>query len=218
MDETSLSLLARVRQATDSSSWKRLVDLYAPLMRNWLRQYGVQDADADDLIQEVLAVVAREISDFKHSQRPGAFRSWLRITLVHRLRDFWRSQHRRPDAPGGSSVLQRLNELEDESSQLSGIWNEQHDRDVIARLIELVRPKFLPKTWEAFHRQMFDAQRPEQVAAELGMPLGSVYMARSRVLNALRREAAGLVDSIGSPESARPELADGSPHPGSTGR
>lgn len=195
MDETSLSLLARVRQTTDSKSWERLVDLYAPLMRDWLRTYGVQDADAEDLIQEVLTVVAREIAHFDHNHRSGAFRSWLRATLVHRLRHFWRSNSHRMVAAGGTSVLEQLNQLEDETSQLSRIWNEQHDRDVISRLVELVRPMFLPKTWTAFHRQMFDGQSPEQVAAELGMPLGSVYMARHRVLNALRREAAGLIDS-----------------------
>ena len=93
-------------------------------------------------------------------------------------------------------MLEQLHQLEDDTSQLSRIWNDQHDREVISRLVELVRPAFLPKTWAAFHRQMFDGQSPEQVAAELGMPLGSVYMARNRVLNALRREAAGLVDSL----------------------
>jgi RNA polymerase sigma-70 factor (ECF subfamily) len=165
------------------------------LLRDWLRAYGVQDADADDLIQEVLATVAREIPRFDHNQRSGAFRNWLRTTLVHRLRHYWRSQNRRPDAPGGSSMLDRINQLEDETSQLSRVWNEQHDRDVMARLIELVRPTFLPKTWTAFHRQIFDGQPAERVAEEMGMPLGSVYMARSRVLSALRREAAGLVDA-----------------------
>ena len=64
----------------------------------------------------------------------------------------------------------------------------------MARLLEQVRPHFEPKTWEAFHRQMFDGQRADTVAAELGMPLNSVYVARSRVLSALRREAAGLID------------------------
>jgi RNA polymerase sigma-70 factor (ECF subfamily) len=194
MDETSLSLLARVREPSDAKSWERLVELYAPLVRGWLRAYGVQDADAEDLIQEVLAVVAREISQFDHNRRPGAFRIWLRTIVVHRLRHFWRSNSNRQVAAGGTSVLEQLNQLEDETSQLSRIWNEQHDRDVIARLVELVRPTFLSKTWDAFHRQMFQGQSAEQVAAELGMPLGSVYMARSRVLNALRREAAGLVD------------------------
>jgi RNA polymerase sigma-70 factor (ECF subfamily) len=78
---------------------------------------------------------------------------------------------------------------------LSQVWNQQHDREVIARLLEVVRPKFQATTWEAFRRQMFDGDKPSAVAAELGIPLGSVYMARTRVLNALRREAAGLVDS-----------------------
>jgi DNA-directed RNA polymerase specialized sigma24 family protein len=91
-------------------------------------------------------------------------------------------------------MLHQLNQLEDDTSELSRIWNEQHDREVVSQLMDLVRPKFQAKTWEAFHRQMFDGQRPDHVAAELGMPLGSVYMARNRVLNALRREAAGLVD------------------------
>lgn len=64
----------------------------------------------------------------------------------------------------------------------------------MARLLESVRPRFEPKTWEAFRRQMFDGQRADQVAAELGMPLNSVYVARSRVLSTLRQEAAGLID------------------------
>ena len=195
MNETSLSLLARVCETADSDSWNRLVELYAPLMRGWLQSYEVTGADADDLVQDVLVVVSQELPKFKHSQQTGAFRNWLRKILVNRLRDYWRARDHRPTATGGSSMLQQLNQLEDETSELSRIWNEQHDREVIAKLIELVRPKFQAKTWEAFHRQMFGVQRPDQVAAELGMPLGSVYMARHRVLNALRREAAGLVDS-----------------------
>jgi RNA polymerase sigma factor (sigma-70 family) len=196
MDETSLSLIDRARQSTDSLAWDRLIEVYTPLLRQWLRAYDVQDADAEDLIQEVLAVVARELPKFDHSRRTGAFRGWLRKVLVNRLRNFWRARASRPAVRGTSSLLEQLDQLEDETSQLSRIWNDQHDRDVIAKLMELVRPKFLPKTWEAFHRQMFVGQGADQVAAELDMPLGSVYMARSRVLNALRREGAGLVDSF----------------------
>ncbi|MBC8114369.1 MAG: hypothetical protein H7062_08335, partial [Candidatus Saccharimonas sp.] len=82
----------------------------------------------------------------------------------------------------------------DESSNASREWNLEHDRHVMARLLEQVRPRFEAKTWEAFHRQMFDGQRADVVAADLGMPLNSVYVARSRVLSTLRREAAGLID------------------------
>jgi RNA polymerase sigma-70 factor (ECF subfamily) len=194
MNETSLSLLARIGQSDDSDSWNRLVELYAPLMRGWLQSYEVTGADADDLVQDVLTVVSQELPKFRHNERQGAFRNWLKKILVNRLRNYWRARHRRPNATGGSSMLHQLNQLEDDTSELSRIWNEQHDREVVSQLMELVRPKFQAKTWEAFHRQMFGGQRPDQVAAELAMPLGSVYMARNRVLNALRREAAGLVD------------------------
>jgi RNA polymerase sigma-70 factor (ECF subfamily) len=157
----------------------------------------VQNADSDDLVQEVLAVVAQELPAFSHNRQPGAFRTWLRRILVNRLRNFWRSRNHRPQATGTSSVLERLQELADDTSQASRAWDEQHDQDVLARLMELIRPSFLPKTWEAFHRQMFGGQRADEVAAALGMPLSSVYVARSRVLAALRREALGLVESTG---------------------
>ena len=196
MNETSLSLLARVRQSDDSYSWNRLVELYAPLMRGWLRSYEVSGADADDLVQDVLTVVSQELPKFDHNERTGAFRSWLRKILVHRLQNYWRGRKQQPPAKGGSSLFEQLKQLEDDNSGLSRIWNEQHDRDVIARLIELVRPRFQPKTWEAFRRQMFDGQKPTQVATELGMTLGSVYMARNRVLAALRRETDGVVDTL----------------------
>lgn len=196
MNETSLSLLARIRQSGDSDSWNRLVELYAPLIRRWLRSYEVNEADADDLVQEVLTVLSQELPNFNHNERTGAFRSWLRKILVHRLQSYWRGRKQHPPAKGGSSLLEQLHQLQDETSQLSRIWNEEHDREVIAKLIELVRTRFEPKTWEAFRRQMFEGQRAADVAADLGLGIGSVYMARNRVLTALRSEADGLVDSF----------------------
>ena len=172
------------------------MELYAPLMRKWLRAYEVNEADADDLVQDVLTVVSQELPNFKHNERIGAFRNWLRRILVHRLQNYWRGRKQHPPAKGGSRLLEQLNQLSDENSQLSRVWNEQHDRDVIARLMELVRPRFEPKTWEAFRRQMFEGDKAADVAADLGLGIGSVYMARNRVLAALRGEADGLVDSF----------------------
>lgn len=196
MNETSLSLLARIRQTGDSDSWNRLAAIYAPLIHGWLRTYEVSGADADDLVQEVLTVVSQELPKFDHSQRTGAFRSWLRKILVHRLQNYWRDRKQHPPAKGGSSLFEQLHQLEDEKSQLSRIWNEQHDRDVIARLLEVVRPRFQAKTWEAFRRQMFEGQAPAEIAVDLDMKLASVYVARNRVLTAMRKETEGLVDSL----------------------
>jgi RNA polymerase sigma-70 factor (ECF subfamily) len=193
-DTTSLSLLDRACRESSDGSWERLVDVYSPLLRTWLTRLGVQSADADDLVQEVLVTVARELRAFRHSGRAGAFRSWLRTILSHRARDFWRSCKYRPAVAGGTSWAERLEQLADERSDASREWDLEHDRHVMARLLEQVRPRFEPKTWEAFRRQVFDGQRADAVAAELGMSLNSVYVARSRVLSTLRREAAGLID------------------------
>jgi hypothetical protein len=92
-------------------------------------------------------------------------------------------------------VQERLNQLEQEASDLSRIWNEQHDHQVMTRVMELVRPRFQEKTWEAFRRQVVGGERADAVAAALGMSISSVYVARSRVLAALRQESQGLVDS-----------------------
>ena len=194
MSETSLSLLDRARGDVTDEAWQRMAEVYSTLLRSWLMRFDVASIDADDLIQEVLLTVSHELPQFEHSGRAAAFRSWLRTILVHRLRDFWRSRKYRPAATGGSTWAEQLEQLADESSNASREWNLDHDRHVMSRLLEAVRPRFEPKTWEAFHRQMFDGQRADVVAAELGMPLNSVYVARSRVLSTLRREAAGLID------------------------
>lgn len=193
MRETSISLLDRAR-ADAGEGWDRLARIYEPLLRGWLARFEVLGADGDDLLQDVLLVVSRELPRFEHSGRTGAFRSWLRTILVHRVRDFWRSRQYRPAPTGGSSWALKLEQLVDESSDASREWNLEHDRFVMARLTEQLRPRFEEKTWQAFQRQMFDGQRADVVARELEMPLNSVYVARSRVLAALRREASGLVD------------------------
>jgi DNA-directed RNA polymerase specialized sigma24 family protein len=102
MSETSASLLERLRQQPAAADWQRLLDLYEPLLRGWLRRHDLQASDADDVVQEVLGVVVRELPHFEHNHRPGAFRSWLRTITVHCLRRFWRARQYRPDAAGGS--------------------------------------------------------------------------------------------------------------------
>lgn len=195
MDETSLSLLHRLRQSSDSETWNRLVKLYAPLLKVWLQKYEVQSADADDLIQEVLMAVSKDVASFDHNGRPGAFRTWLRSILVNRLRNFWRARGRRPQARGDSDMEQRLAQLEDPASEMSQLWNRQHDQHVARQLLALWEPRIEPQTWKAFCRVAIDGERPDVVAAELGISLNAVFIAKSRVLSKLRQDAEGLVES-----------------------
>ncbi len=194
MAETSVSLLERLRVSPDDVSWRRFVDLYVPLIRGWLRRYSIKEEDAEDLAQEVMAVVVRELPRFQHSERPGAFRSWLRIVTVNKLRALWRSRKGHATASGDSDVLRMLDQLADPASSLSLLWDQQHDRHVARRLVELIEPQFEPKTWQAFRRVAIDGLKAAAVATELDMTVNAVLLAKSRVLARLRQELRGLTD------------------------
>src|SRR5438045_859740 len=113
MTDTSASLLERLRTRPDAAAWERLVDLYTPLVRGWLRRHGVQSEDADDLVQEVMTTLVRELPQFHYEGERGSFRGWLRTITVNRLRHFWRARQSRPRATGGSDFARQIQELED---------------------------------------------------------------------------------------------------------
>jgi RNA polymerase sigma-70 factor (ECF subfamily) len=194
MSETSASLLERLRLQPDDEGWQRLVELYTPLIRGWLHRHGLPPQEADDVVQEVLAVVVRRLPDFRRQPRAGAFRRWLRTITVNCLRDFWRGRRGRPVAAGGSDFVQMLDELADPASGLSREWDREHDRHVTARLLEMIRPHFEATTWRAFQRVALEGASPDDVAAELGLTVNAVFIAKSRVLSRLRQEGAGLID------------------------
>jgi RNA polymerase sigma-70 factor (ECF subfamily) len=194
MCETSASLLEHLRGEPDGEAWARLVDLYTPLLRGWLGRHGLQACDVEDLVQDVLAVVVRELPHFRHNRRTGAFRRWLRTILVHRLRDFWRARRSRPRPTGGSELLYLLEQLSDPDNDLSRLWDEEHDQYVIRRLLEQIQSEVAPSTWQAFRRVVVEGRDEETVAAELGLSVNAVFIAKSRVLSRLRREADGIFD------------------------
>lgn len=190
MDDTSRSLLERVRDSADAESWRRLVDLYTPWLQGWLRRCQVPAADSDDFVQEVLVVVAHEVRQFQPGERRGGFRNWLRTILFNRLRSYWRQQQTRP-LIGSADILTLL---EDPNSDFDRIWDREHDDYVTKRLLEQIEPEFMATTWQAFRRQVVDESPAASVAAELGITANAALIAKSRVLRRLREEAHGLTD------------------------
>src|SRR5687767_5596068 len=194
MSETSVSLLERLRLRPDAVAWQRLVDLYTPLIRDWLRRHALQAPDADDLVQEVLAVVVRELPHFRHDRRTGALRRWLRTVTVNRLRVFWRGRRGRPRAAGAGDFAEVLAQLEDPDSGLSRLWDQQHDEHIARRLLELLEPEFEPTTWQAFRLLVLEGRDTADVAGALGISANAARIAKSRVLSRFRQEIAGLLD------------------------
>lgn len=193
MNDTGKSLLLRARSG-DEVAWKRLVDVYQPMIHGWLLRQNIHPQEADDLTQDVLAILVKELGNFTHSGRPGAFRNWLRTITVNRARGFWRAGKCRVQVPGGSEFLYVIEQLADPDSALSGKWNAEHDEHVLRRLLQVMEEEFEPMTVRAFRRLVFEGVRASEVATELQMSLAAVYAAKSRVLQRLRQEAAGLLD------------------------
>jgi RNA polymerase sigma-70 factor (ECF subfamily) len=194
MPDTSSSLLERLRTRPDEASWQRFLSLYVPLLHAWLGRHAVQPPDADDLVQEVLLTVVQELSKFRYDARRGSFRGWLRGILANRLRGFWRARQHRPAATGDSDFLRVLEQLESPDSDLARHWDREHDRHVAARLLAMIQPEFEPLTWQAFRRTTLDGLEGAAAAAELGLSVNAVWIARSRVLRRLRGEIQGLCD------------------------
>jgi RNA polymerase sigma-70 factor (ECF subfamily) len=188
MTNTSATLLQRLLDHGDDAAWTRLTQLYEPLIRGNLRQHLPQEADVDDVVQQVFTVVMEKLPEFRHNGRPGAFRTWLRRICVNRVRMFWRT--RPATVPEAEAALQQL---EDPDSALSRQWDREHDEFVFRQALQMIEREFKPSTWQAFCRLALDNAEPEVVAAELGLSANAVYIARSRVLRRLRKEFAGLL-------------------------
>jgi RNA polymerase sigma-70 factor (ECF subfamily) len=191
--ETSASLLERLRRAPDEAAWRRLDDLYRPLIRRWLLRDPTLGEDANDLCQDVMEVLVRELPGFQR-QRTGSFRRWLRTVTAHRLAAHYRSRKGRPRPLGAAPEECPLAQLADPNSELARQWDEEHDRHVLRRLMDLIEPLFEPSTLAAFRRVAYDGVSPAQAAEELGLSLNAVLLAKSRVLSRLRQEAEGLLD------------------------
>lgn len=196
MARTSQSLLERLRAAPDSAAWGRFVDLYGPLIYRWLRQFGLQDHDARDVGQEVLIAVAREMPTFQYEPGKGAFRGWLRVTVINRLRGFWRDRKAKPAGWGRGDIKHELGELAEPGSQATRRWDDEHDRYVLTKLLELLQVEFEPTTWQAFWRVAVDGEKATNVAESMGISPNAVYLAKSHVLRRLREESDGFLDEV----------------------
>jgi RNA polymerase sigma factor (sigma-70 family) len=191
---TRPSLLASLRDTRNGVAWGEFVEIYGPLVYDYGRRRGLQDADAADLTQEVLRAVAGTAGRFAYDPARGAFRSWLFTVTRRKLLDSARRKRPGDRGTGDTDVLRRL-EAEEDGRGIVGDEGEEGegwDRAFRQRLLdwaaERVRGEFRPATWRAFWLTAVEGKAPREVADSLEMSAGAVYAAKSRVLARLREE------------------------------
>ena len=193
--ETSMSLLLRIREQDDEADWQRFIDLYKPLVLGWGKRFDLRDADLDDLFQETLTIVRRRIDSFSKDAPGQSFRKWLYVVVRNKTMDFHRQKGQQPQAHGGTTVLQALQQIpEDEPEEWSVA--EMSDHALLARALKLVEAEFEPRTWKAFWLSKVEDLSTETIAEQLVMSKGAVRKARFRVLHRLRNELDGLMNEL----------------------
>jgi RNA polymerase sigma-70 factor (ECF subfamily) len=186
---TSLTLLERVR-GQDQEAWRRLFQLYGPLVKRWCNSRSVIGQDADDVTQDVFQAVAKGLDNFRRDREGDTFRGWLRGITRNKLLDHFRRRGKHPEAQGGTDAQRLLQQIaeqdlpEDTGEDLSGLYH---------RALELVRSEFEERTWQAFWRAAVDGHAPADIAADLGVTPAAVRKAKSRVLHRLRKEVGDLI-------------------------
>ena len=186
--KTSTSWLSRMR-ARDPQAWRRLTELYGPLVYHWSRRHGLSAEDASDLTQEVFSAVAGAIGRFLHSPEHGTFRGWLWTIARNKLRDHFRNEADREEADGGTAAGQRLLLIPETWSDESQDASDQAElQRLFQRALDRVRSEFEERTWQAFWLSTVELRDTADIATELGLSTNSVRQAKSRVLRRLRRE------------------------------
>ncbi len=191
-EETSQSLLLRLRDYRNADAWSQFNQLYGPFIEGWLIRRGVPRDISEDVRQEVMTKVVQEISAFSHNGRTGAFRKWLKQITHFRLRTTLRQRWKIEN-----QVQQEYSDLVDQlgadDSAMSRLWDAEHDAYLVQRILEMVQRDFTPQTIQIFQRVVLDAEDAQSIASDLQITVNAVRIAQSRVLAALRRIGAGLL-------------------------
>jgi RNA polymerase sigma factor (sigma-70 family) len=188
---TSPTLLRRLRHnPTDQAAWDEFVHRYSKIMAGWCARWGLQPADAQDVVQNVLLDLARQMRTFTYNPS-GRFRGWLK-TVTHRAWcDFLERRQRQEAGSGDSVVLCLLVSIPAREDFLRRL-DEECDREIMEVAIECVRGRVHEHTWEAFRRTAIEGLSGANVAAQLGIKVGTVYVARGKVERMLREEVSRL--------------------------
>ncbi len=174
--------------ASSQNAWRRLVELYGPLVYRWCRRFQLQPSDAADITQDVFVAVSQNLHRFQRQTGQGGFRAWLATITRNKVLDFFRQRQGTATAPGGTNAYEMLAQVPAATRTTDPAESRHDDQLLCHRALELVRAEFENRTWEAFQRTVMEGQQPAHIAEDLGMSINAVYKCKSRVLRRLRQE------------------------------
>jgi len=192
MDVTRPSLLLRIRDAGDQDAWQSFLGIYRPLLIRYGRATGLSAHDAEDLSQQVLAVVHQKIDGFDYDPKSGRFRAWLHTLVRNRSANLargrgvaWRAQPKLAERE-----IRREQDQVSPDQIFEQIWMQEH----LWHCLKQLELEVEPATYQAFHRVVFEEQTASKVAEDLGMSVANIHTIKWRLtkrISALMKDLVG---------------------------
>jgi RNA polymerase sigma factor (sigma-70 family) len=184
---TRASLLVQLRDGANHAAWQEFVKLYGPVVYGFARKRGLQDADAADLMQDVMRSVSAAIAWLDYDRNQGTFRGWLFTISRNKIFNFLSARRIRPQGTGDTDTNRLLNSQPDDRDS-ADTWETEYQRRLASLAMERIKSEFQEKSWQAFWLTAVEGQAAGDVAKQIGLSPGAIYVAKSRVLARLKEE------------------------------
>lgn len=208
---TRESLLSRIRNAEDGPSWQEFFETYWKLIYSTARKAGLGDAEAQDIVQETVISVARNIEGFKYDPAVCSFKHWMlqltRWRIANQFKKRQLQQRTQPSAPGGWPASPGSGEADDTATveripdpagvDLEAIWDQEWQKGLLEAAMQRLQRQVDPAHLQIFDLYCLQEWPAQTVAQTLGVSIGRVYLAKHRVGRLLKREIQALKRELG---------------------
>lgn len=191
---TRQSLLGRLKDWEDERSWRDFFETYWRLIYGTARKGGLSDAEAQEVVQETVIAVAKQMKDFKYDPAIGSFKGWLKLITRRRIADQYRK--RKPQelafacAEAEFPAMRSMEQIPDASGDLAdAAWEADWQQSLLDRAVEIVRTQVSPRQYQIFDLYVLRQWPASQVAASLDISTAQVHLAKHRVQSQIKKEA-----------------------------
>jgi len=192
---TRYSLLGRLRDWDDQDSWRDFFDTYWRLIYSVALKSGLTESEAQDVVQETVISVAKDIHKFKRDRALGSFKGWLRNVTRWRIADQLRKRTRVDLAENGTQEFHRPNPAEipePEGATSESMWEEEWQANLLEAVMERVKHRVKEEHYQMFDLYVIKEWPVRKVARTLGVNVGRVYLAKHRISALVRKEVRAL--------------------------
>lgn len=204
MDElipTRTTLLERLKNWRDESSWQDFFDTYWKLIYGVAMKAGLTETEAQDVVQEVMISVAKHIPNFKYDRKIGTFKGWLLKVTRWRIIDAFRkrrlgSSRPPPSADTGTESRTSAEVVDHGSLNWDALWDAEWETNLLNAAMARVKRRLDPEKFQIFDFYVNKQWPAVKVAKAFGISVGQVYLAKHRILDMIKEEIQRLQKAV----------------------